>query len=251
MILVVIPTYNERDNIEPLVREVLAADERLHVLIIDDNSPDGTGQIADRLAAADDRVRVLHRPGKLGLGTATVAGLKAGLERGAEGVIVMDADFSHHPRYLPHLLAAFEQADVVIGSRYVHGGGVTNWPWYRRLMSRLINTYGRLWLGLTARDISGAYRLYRASVLRCLDLADIWSRGYSFQEEVLYRLRLAGAVFREVPIVFADRRFGQSKINRNEAIRAVVLIAALGLAGFVGMISVKRKPCSASEGQRR
>ncbi len=242
MILVVIPTYNERENIEPLVRQVLAADDRLHVLVIDDNSPDGTGQIAERLAAECSRVHVLHRPGKLGLGTATIAGLKAGLQWGAEAVIVMDADFSHDPCYLPGLLRAFAAgADVAIGSRYTHGGGVVNWPWHRQLMSLLINTYGRLWLGLTVRDISGAYRLYRSDVLRLLDWADIWSRGYSFQEEILFRLRLTGALFREVPIVFRDRRYGQSKINAGEAVRAVVLIAGLGLAGMVGLIVAKRK----------
>jgi len=246
MILVVIPTYNERENIERLVRAVLAVDRSLHVLVIDDNSPDGTGELADRLAAAEPRVRVLHRPGKLGLGTATVAGLREGLRCGASGVLVMDADFSHHPRYIPALLAAARDgADVAVGSRYVHGGGVRNWPWHRRWMSRLINTYGRLWLGLTVRDISGAYRLYATRALRRIDLAQIWSKGYSFQEEILFRLRRAGAVFREVPIVFEDRRLGQSKINLREAIVAVIIITLLGLGAATGLLP----PGSLTSGQ--
>ena len=235
--LVVVPTYNERDNIESLVREILAQDARLRVLVIDDSSPDGTAEVVRRLMKDDERISLLVRPGKLGLGTATIAGLRECLRRGCAGAIVMDADFSHHPRYLPAMLRRYASgAQVVIGSRYVAGGGVSNWPLYRRAMSRAINLYAKLWLGLTVRDVSGAYRLYGASVLKELDLDRIWSRGYSFQEEVLFWLRRAGAKFGEVPILFEDRRFGQSKINTREAIVALIILTAIGLAQAVGTL---------------
>lgn len=235
--LVILPTYNERENIEPLVREVLAQDYRLHVLVIDDNSPDGTADVVRRLMEQEDRVDLLVRPGKLGLGTATITGLREALKRGYQGAVVMDADFSHHPRYLPAMLKRFEEGtEVVIGSRYVPRGGVSNWPLHRRMMSKAINLYAKLWLGLTVRDVSGAYRLYAASALKRVDLDGIWSKGYSFQEEMLFWLRRASARFGEVPIVFEDRRYGQSKINAKEAVQALVILAVLGLGQALGAI---------------
>ena len=159
----------------------------LDVLVIDDNSPDGTGEIADQMAAADPRVHVLHRPGKLGLGTATMAGMRYAIEHDYNFVLNMDADFSHHPRHIPALLAGMSDHDVMIGSRYVPGGGVPGWPLRRRLVSKAINTYARLLLRLPARDTSGAFRCYRVASLKQLDFAQVISRGYSFQEEILFR----------------------------------------------------------------
>ena len=234
-VLVVLCTYNERENLPTLVPGVLAADPRLDVLVVDDASPDGTGALADGLAAGDPRVRVLHRAGKQGLGTATLAGLSEGLRRGYGGVLTMDADFSHHPRYLPDLLAEFDRddasppADVVVGSRYVRGGGIEGWPLKRHLMSRAINAYSRLFLGLRQRDCSGAFRLYRASILRRIDPDRVRSRGYAFQEEFLFRCRRAGAKIVETPVTFADRQIGSSKINAAEAVAALVTLGRVGL----------------------
>ena len=234
-VLVVLCTFNERENLPALVPEVLAADPRLDVLVVDDASPDGTGELADDLAAADPRVRVLHRAGKLGLGTATLAGMTEGVRRGCVGVLTMDADFSHHPKYLPDLLAAFAgtgngpTADVVIGSRYARGGGIEGWPLKRHLMSRSINVYSRLFLGLRQRDCSGAFRLYRTSILRRIDPDAVRSRGYAFQEEFLFRCRRAGARIVETPVTFADRQIGSSKINAREAVAALVTLGRVGL----------------------
>jgi dolichol-phosphate mannosyltransferase len=180
-------------------------------------------------------VHCLHRPGKLGLGTATVAGMKYAIEHGYDYLLNLDADFSHHPRYLPSLLQAMEQADVAIGSRYVAGGGVKDWPLRRRLMSWSVNTYARLLLGLSPRDCRGAFRCFRVSVLRKLDFNAIRSQGYSFQEEVLWRLKKLGARFVETPIVFADREKGVSKINSREAVSALAIIFRLGLKNWLGI----------------
>jgi dolichol-phosphate mannosyltransferase len=229
--LVVIATYNEMENLPRLTDEVFQAANHVHILVIDDNSPDGTGQWCDGRAAADPRFHVVHRPGKLGLGTATIAGMQYGIEHDYDQVLVMDADFSHHPRYIPDLLAGMEGSpavDVMIGSRYVPGGGVEGWPWRRRWMSRGINWYARRWLGLESRDCSGAYRCYRTELLRRVDFAAVRSRGYSFQEEVLWRLKRLGARIRETPIVFVDRQHGQSKINLREALAALWIIFTLG-----------------------
>jgi dolichol-phosphate mannosyltransferase len=237
--LVTVATYNEIDNLPPLVDAVFQHAGDVDILVIDDNSPDGTGQWCDRRAADDPRIHCLHRSGKLGLGTATIAGMRHGIERGYRYVLNMDADFSHHPRYLPALLAGMEPpsgppVDVMIGSRYVPGGGVEGWPLRRRLMSRGVNLYARCLLGLTPRDCSGAYRCYRTAVLARLDFDAIQSRGYSFQEEILWHLKRAGARFGETPIVFADRTRGTSKINAREALSAVGVILALGLRGAFG-----------------
>ena len=226
---VVVCTYNEVENLPRLVPEVLDADPRLDVLVVDDDSPDGTGAIADRLANEDDRVAVLHRRNARGLGSAMLAGLRAAADTGADAVVTMDADFSHHPRHLPALLRTLETADVAVGSRYVPGGGVTGWPLSRRVMSRAINAYTRLTLGLTQRDCSGAYRAYRGDVLRRVDFAAVRSTGYSFLEEFLYRCVLAGATVGETPITFAEREAGASKINAKEAAKALWGLGRLGV----------------------
>jgi dolichol-phosphate mannosyltransferase len=233
--LVTLATYNEIDNLPRLVGEILAALPDADVLVIDDNSPDGTGRLADELAAADGRIHVLHRPGKLGLGTATVAGFRWAIERGYGWLVNMDADFSHHPRYLPALRAAAATADVAIGSRYVPGGGVEGWGPLRHVMSRGVNWYARLLLGLPTRDNSGSFRCYRVARLAEIDLGRVRSKGYAFEEEILYRCRRVGCRFREVPIVFEDRRHGQSKINTREVCRALWDILNLGVESARGV----------------
>jgi dolichol-phosphate mannosyltransferase len=237
--LVMTATYNEIENLPRLVDEVLAVVPRVDFLVVDDNSPDGTGEWCDQRAAADSRVRCLHRAGKLGLGTAIVEGMKYAIEHGYKHLLNMDADFSHHPRYLPAMIGGMDppvgpSLDVMIGSRYVPGGGTANWPLRRRLMSRAVNLYARWMLWLGANDCSGGYRCYRVATVAKLDLNSIRSRGYSFQEEILWMLRRAGARIGETPIVFADRVQGQSKINGREAVNALTIIAALGARNLIG-----------------
>lgn len=233
--LVTIATYNEIENLPSLVEAIFTAAGNIDLLIIDDNSPDGTGKWCDERAAKDKRVHCLHRAGKLGLGTATIAGMRYAIEHGYECALNMDADFSHHPRYIPALLTGMERADVMIGSRYVSGGGVQDWPLVRRLMSWGVNTYARLLLGLSPRDCSGAFRCYRVALLAKIDFESIRSRGYSFQEEILWRLQRAGATFGETPILFADRERGQSKINGREALAALWIIFRLGVQNWLGI----------------
>lgn len=223
----VLPTYNEADNLEPIVagvREHLPASS--HILVVDDNSPDGTGDIADRLAAEPGEVRVeaLHRRDKEGLGPAYVAGFRRALEAGAGMVMQMDADFSHDPAHIPELLAAAAGADVVIGSRYVAGGSVSDWGPIRRAISRGGSAYARLVLGVEVRDLTGGFKVMRRCVLESIDLASIASLGYAFQVETTYRAIVAGFRVVEVPIVFRDRRVGQSKMSGS-----IVLEAALGV----------------------
>ena len=231
--IVGIATYNEAENIERLVRRILELDLALDVLVIDDNSPDGTGAIADRLAAETGRVRVIHRPGKLGLGTATLAAVKYAVDSGYDVLVTMDADFSHDPKYLPAMLAKLDGGyDIVVGSRYVSGGGVVNWPLARRAMSFMVNFYCRMLFRLPAHDYSGAFRAYRSWVLARLDPARFISRGYSFQEEMLVRCAKKGAGIGEVPIVFVDRTEGATKANRAEMIRSSLTLLRLGLWEF-------------------
>jgi dolichol-phosphate mannosyltransferase len=228
-------TYNERDNLGPLVREIHEALPAADVLVVDDNSPDGTGQLADQLAAADPRVHALHRAGKLGLGTAILTAMRYAMDHGYDLFVNMDADFSHHPRYLPALVAGMDRHDVVIGSRYVPGGGTVNWPASRRLISRSVNAMVRFLMRLPARDCSGGYRCYRVDTLRGADLGRTTSRGYSFQQEVLYRCRKSGARVGETPIVFENRRAGASKVNLREAVRSMSLLLYLGTRAFIGL----------------
>jgi dolichol-phosphate mannosyltransferase len=232
--LVTIATYNEMENLPALVDAIWKVAPQLDILVIDDNSPDGTGRWCGERAACDPRLCCLHRVRKLGLGTATIAGMKYALEHGYDWMLNMDADFSHHPRHIPALLAGMNTADVTIGSRYVPGGGVKNWPLKRRLMSWGVNTYARGLLGLRPRDCSGAFRCFRVDLLRKLDFDSIQSRGYSFQEEILWLLKRAGARFAESPILFADREKGRSKINCREALAALGIIFRLGIKNWLG-----------------
>ena len=229
--MVAIATYNEVENLPNLVAEIFRHAADVEILVIDDNSPDGTGRWCEGMSKSDDRIRCMHRPGKLGLGSATIAGLNVAVDEGYEFAITMDADFSHHPRYIPQLRACMDapqKTDVAIGSRYVHGGRIQGWPWYRRMMSRVINAFSRTVLGLNVADCSGAFRCYRTEVLRDLGLANVSSKGYAYLEEILWLLAKQGASFAEVPITFSDRELGQTKINWREAIVAVVTILRMG-----------------------
>lgn len=228
-LLVTLCTYNERENVELLVPAIHAVVPHADILIVDDNSPDGTGRLADEIAADDARVHVRHREGKLGLGTALVEALGYAVEQGYTYVLNLDADFSHSPEAIPDLLAAMEECDVAIGSRYVAGGGVEHWPVWRKVMSRLINGYARFTLGLKLRDTSGSFRCYRVGKVALVDLSRIEARGYAVLQELLFRLHGVGCRMKEVPIVFRDRRFGQSKINWREALAALVIMARLGV----------------------
>lgn len=234
-LLVTLCTYNERENLAAIIPEIHQHAPHAEILVIDDNSPDGTGQLADELAARDPRIHVLHRAGKLGLGTATLAGFRYGIENGFMFLINLDADFSHHPRHIPALLRCMDKADVAIGSRYVPGGGVVGWGLKRHFMSRGINLYARLLLGLKTRDNSGSYRCYRVAKLAELDLTKIRARGYAFQEEILYRCRRIGCRFEETPIIFEDRRYGKSKINLKEVFAAFWVILQLGCDNLRGV----------------
>ncbi len=229
---VVIPTYNEADNIESIVRAAALELDRVaprayRVLIVDDNSPDGTGAIADRLAADTEVVEVLHRERKDGLGQAYLAGFARALQQGAELVIEMDADFSHDPCYLGDLLAAAADADIVLGSRYVRGGAVRNWGIVRRLISRGGGMYARMILGIKVYDLTGGFKCIKRSVLEAIDLPSVRAEGYVFQIEVTYRAILAGFRVREVPIVFVDRTVGSSKMSTRIAVEAMWLVPRL------------------------
>jgi dolichol-phosphate mannosyltransferase len=240
-LLVTVATYNEIENLPRLVNEIFGNAPSCELLVIDDNSPDGTGQWCDDRAAEDPRLHCLHREGKLGLGSAIVAGMKYGIERGFAYVLNMDADFSHNPRNIPDLVAGMDPnepgrqpVDVMIGSRYIPGGGVEGWSLKRHFMSRGVNIYSRWLLWLRPKDCSGGFRCYRTSTLAKLDFDEIRSLGYSFQEEILWRLKRVGATFGEAPIVFVDRQQGESKINRGEAWAALRIILALGFRNWTG-----------------
>jgi dolichol-phosphate mannosyltransferase len=232
--LVSLCTYNERDNLRPLVQEIRRTLPDADVLVLDDNSPDGTGQAADELHSQDAQVLVEHRPGKLGLGTAILAAMRYAMDHDYGLLINMDADYSHHPRYLSALVAGMGRHDVMIGSRYIPGGGSENWPLSRRLMSRGVNMLVRTLMRVPAKDTSGAFRCYRVAKLRQAHLEKVVSRGYSFQQEVLYRCRKAGCRIGETPIIFENRRAGASKVNPREAARSMGVILLVGLRAFFG-----------------
>ena len=231
--LITIATYNEIENLPRLVSELFQETDRFaaqkgfefDILVIDDNSPDGTGRWCDEQGAEFPRLKCLHRSGKNGLGTAVMEAMQYAIRNGYDRMINMDADFSHHPKYIEALASGTE--DVVVGSRYIPGGGIVGWPFIRHVMSRSINAFGRTLLGLKVHDISGAFRNYRAETLQKLDFSRCQSRGYSFMEEVLWRLKLVGATMSEVPIIFEDRVRGKSKISLKESITSVRTLMAL------------------------
>jgi dolichol-phosphate mannosyltransferase len=229
----ILPTYNEAENIEPLVRAVLPQLESTGVehtvLVVDDNSPDGTGQVADRLAEELERVRVLHRPQKQGLGRAYLAGFEIAIAEGAELVLEMDSDFSHDPADLPRLIAAAGAADLVLGSRYVPGGGVEDWGVLRRLLSRGGSAYARVLLGVPVRDLTGGFKCFQRRVLETIDLEGVHADGYGFQIELTYRAVQADFTVTEVPITFRERRVGRSKMTARIALEAVWKVPALRL----------------------
>ena len=229
-VVVCIPTYNERDNVERIVGRVRAAVPHADVLVVDDASPDGTGDLADDLAAADDHVHVLHRPGKAGLGAAYVAAFGWALERGYDVIVEMDADGSHAPEDLPRLLAAVHGgADLALGSRWVPGGAVKDWPRSRLLLSRGGNTYARIMLGVPIRDITGGYRAFRRSLLERLPLDQVESQGYCFQVDLAWRALLAGGTVVEVPITFVERSAGASKMSRAIVAEALWRVTSWGV----------------------
>lgn len=228
---VVIPTYNERDNIEDLVSAILALDEPIEIVIVDDNSPDGTGMIADSLAAQHASLHVIHRPSKLGLGTAHIAGMCYALEREAALVLTMDADLSHNPRHISEMVALARNYDAVIGSRYMAGGGTENWPWHRILLSWSANQVARIVLGLQAHDCTSGFRLYRREALTAFGLEHIRSEGYAFLVELLYNIQSYGYSIGETPITFYNRQRGSSKISKTEIAKAVHTVFRLRLKG--------------------
>lgn len=233
-VLVVVPTYDERDNLGPLVARLHAAVPGADVLVVDDSSPDGTGRLADELAAADPRVRVLHRSEKAGLGAAYLAGFAAAQEDEYQVVVQIDADGSHPPEALPALLAALDDADVALGSRYVSGGEVLNWPAHREWLSRGANLYSRLALGLPTHDMTAGYRAYRRQVLAELDLGAISSQGYCFQIEMTWRAVEAGFRVAEVPITFTERERGASKMSSAIVVEALWRVTRWGGQRVVG-----------------
>lgn len=224
---VIIPTYNELDNIQNLVNQILALPLDLHVIIVDDNSPDGTGKLVDELAQTESRVRCVHRPAKLGLGTAHIAGMRHAFQLELDPILTMDADFSHHPRYIPNLIQRLDQYDVMIGSRYVRGGGMQGRDLKLRLVSWGANWFARMMLNLKAHDCTSGFRAYRRSVLESINLDAVFSNGYSFLIEMLFLCQARGWRIGETPIVYEDRRAGTSKISRKEIYKATYTVMRL------------------------
>ncbi len=234
--LVVVPTYNERVNLPLIVPAILDQDPCVEVLIVDDNSPDGTGQLADALAAENERVHVLHRPGKQGLGKAYLAGFRWALDHGYDLILEMDADFSHDPKYIPELLRAADRADLVIGSRYLTGVNVINWPIGRLLLSYFANQYARSVTGLPLTDSTGGFKCFRRRVLEAISFDTVKSNGYSFQIEMSFRAWQKGFRLIEIPIVFTDRIEGQSKMNKRIVREAIWMVWWLRLRALVGRL---------------
>jgi len=228
----VVPTYNELENLEPIALRIRDAVPDVDLLVVDDNSPDGTGDLADKLASADDRIHVLHRPGKGGLGAAYLAGFAWALERGYDAVVEMDADGSHQAEDLPRLIARLDRADLVVGSRWVPGGKVVNWPLSREIISRAGNVYVRLMLGIRVRDATGGFRAYRASALRAIALDEVASQGYCFQIDLTLRTLRAGLTAVEIPITFVERARGTSKMSNAIVSEALWRVTRWGLAGL-------------------
>ena len=234
--LVIIPTYNERENVVPLLERVFAQNLDVHVLIVDDNSPDGTGAIADQAAAKDPRVNVMHRPGKMGLGSAYVAGFRYALERDYEAVFEMDADFSHNPDSLPEFLRELEQADLVLGSRYLKGVTVVNWPLSRLILSYAANVYSRVITGMRYKDLTGGFKCFRRRVLESIDWERVRSDGYAFQIEITFKAYRKGFRIREIPILFVDRMAGESKMSRRIVWEAAGMVWRLRVLDLIGAL---------------
>lgn len=241
--LVILPTYNEKDNVLPLFEEILAVSEQLEILVVDDGSPDGTGDIVAEAQKSDPRIHLIRRKEKSGLGTAYLAGFLYGLDGGYDPIFTMDADRSHSPRYLPALLELLDHNDMVIGSRYVPGGGIENWPIHRRLLSKFANFYTRTMLRISVKDCTSGYRGYRREVLETVDPFQVKSSGYSFLYEMVWRVARAGFRIGEVPIVFEQRVAGDSKINSSEIYFAVLRV-------FITAISRPKVPRRKDRGQK-
>ncbi|MDX1509743.1 MAG: polyprenol monophosphomannose synthase [Nitriliruptorales bacterium] len=249
--LIVVPTFNEVDSLPRVIELIREHAPDVDVLVVDDNSPDGTGRVADELSEQHAEVRVLHRPTKLGLGPAYRAGLGLGMEEGREVLVEMDADLSHPAERLPALIAATADADVVLGSRYVPGGATENWPWHRRALSSGGNRYVRITTGMPVRDATSGFRAFRRPVLEAIGLLDLASDGYSFQVETLLRAWRAGFHVTEVPITFTERRSGASKISRRIVFEALWRVAAWGLAGPRRPSGIPETSVAFAEGQER
>ncbi|WP_295120353.1 polyprenol monophosphomannose synthase [uncultured Leifsonia sp.] len=255
--IVILPTYNERENIGSVVGRIRASTPDVDVLVVDDGSPDGTGAIADALAATDAQVRVLHRAGKEGLGAAYRAGMAWALDAGYDAVVEMDADGSHRPEQLPALLAALravpagDGADLVLGSRWVAGGGVVNWPAHRRLLSRGGSAYSRFCLGVRARDVTGGYRAFTADALRRIHYADVASQGYCFQIDMLRRAYEAGLTVAEVPITFVEREHGASKMTGGIVAEAMLRVTGWGITGLPKRFRKQPERSAATESAQR
>jgi dolichol-phosphate mannosyltransferase len=235
--LVIVPTYNERDNLPRIVPMILAQDDRLQVLVVDDGSPDGTGDIADAIAAAEPRVHVMHRAGKLGLGTAYIAGFRWAIERGFDWVFEMDADFSHDPGHLPQFIEALADYDIVLGSRYLHGRvTVVNWPMGRLLLSWSANRYAGFVTGLPVADATGGFKAFRRTALELIPLDRVESEGYSFQIEMSFRAWKLGLRITEIPIVFTDRSLGESKMSKRIVREAIWKVWKLRFLDLVGRL---------------
>ncbi|MGW5351134.1 polyprenol monophosphomannose synthase [Streptomyces sp. NPDC004031] len=246
-VLVIIPTYNEAENVVPIVRRVRAAVPEAEILVADDNSPDGTGKLADELSAADPAVHVMHRKGKEGLGAAYLAGFRWGIDHGYDVLVEMDADGSHQPEELPRLLTALKSADLVLGSRWIPGGRVVNWPKSREFISRGGSTYSRLMLGVTLRDVTGGYRAFRKETLLGLGMDDVASAGYCFQVDLAWRAVKAGFHVIEVPITFVERERGDSKMSRNIVAEAFLRVTAWGVSSRAGQLTGRRPDTAAPD----
>jgi dolichol-phosphate mannosyltransferase len=234
--LVCVPTYNERDNLPLIVPAILQQDPRLEVLVIDDSSPDGTGELADRMAADEPRVHVLHRTAKAGLGRAYLAGFQWALDQAYDYIFEMDADFSHDPKFLPAFIGAIEDTDLVIGSRYSQGVNVINWPISRLLLSLGANQYAKFVTGLRVDDLTGGFKCFRRTVLEAIDFARVRSNGYAFQIEMSFRAWKKGFRIKEIPIVFTDRVEGQSKMSKKIVREAIWMVWSLRLRSMVGRL---------------
>ncbi len=234
--LVIIPTYNERENIEAIVPIVLEKNPSIHVLIVDDNSPDGTGQIADSMSEKNQRIFVIHRESKSGLGTAYITGFKYALKKGYDLIFEMDCDFSHDPKYIPEFLNAIQEADLVLGSRYKSGVNVINWSMGRLLLSYYANLYSRIVTGLPVKDATGGFKCFRRQVLEAIQLDRVKSNGYSFQIEMSFRAWKKGFRIKEIPIVFEDRKVGQSKMSKKIVREAIWMVWRLRIWSLLGRL---------------